>query len=140
MPSGVFLPNGSATLIGREVMCETWIRPPVCRVAALSYKLEKTFALAHVDRVYTGLMIPAGLKKRVHALLGPRGYLDRPEDLALYEYDGGVDKHAPDLVAFPRDTDEVAALVKMAQEFGVPFVGRGAGTGFPAAPSRARAA
>ena len=74
-------------------------------------------------------MIPAGLKQRVHALLGPRGYLDRPQDLALYEYDGGVDKHAPDLVAFPRSTAEVAALVKLAQEFGVPFVGRGAGTG-----------
>jgi glycolate oxidase len=74
-------------------------------------------------------MIPAGLLQRVHALLGPRGYLDRPQDLALYEYDGGIDKHAPDLVAFPRSTAEVAALVKLAQEFGVPFVGRGAGTG-----------
>ena len=74
-------------------------------------------------------MIPAGLKQRVHDLLGPRGYLDQPHDLALYEYDAGVDKHAPDLVAFPRSTAETAALVKLAQEFGVPFVGRGAGTG-----------
>ena len=74
-------------------------------------------------------MIPAGLKKRVHVLLGPRGYLDRPEDLKLYEYDGGIDKHPPDLVAFPRTTEEVSALVRLAQEFGVPFVGRGAGTG-----------
>src|SRR5689334_25426685 len=74
-------------------------------------------------------MIPAALTKRVHALLGPRGYLDRPEDLTLYEYDGGIDKHAPDLVAFPRTTEEVSALVKLAREFSVPFVGRGAGTG-----------
>src|SRR5665811_1003540 len=74
-------------------------------------------------------MIPSGLKKHVHALLGPRGYLDRPEDLSLYEYDGGIDKHAPDLVAFPRSTADVAGLVKLAQEFAVPFVGRGAGTG-----------
>jgi glycolate oxidase len=74
-------------------------------------------------------MVPPGLLKRVHALLGPRGYLHRPEDLALYEYDGGVDKHAPDLVAFPHTTEEVSALVKLAQEFNVPFVGRGAGTG-----------
>jgi len=65
----------------------------------------------------------------VRSLLGPRGYLDEPEDLALYEYDGSVDKHAPDLVAFPRTTEEVAALVKLAREFGIPFVGRGAGTG-----------
>jgi len=74
-------------------------------------------------------MVPAGLMNRVQALLGPRGYLHRPEDLKLYEYDGGVDKHAPDLVAFPRTTEEVAALVKLAREFNVPFVGRGAGTG-----------
>ena len=84
-------------------------------------------------------MIPADLKQRVHALLGPRGYLDRPQDLALYEYDGGVDKHAPDLVAFPRSTAEVAALVKLAQEFGVPFVGRGAGTGLSGGAIPARA-
>jgi len=74
-------------------------------------------------------MTPAGFTDRVRALLGPRGYLDRPQDLALYEYDAGVDKHAPALVAFPRTTADVAALVKLAQEFGVPFVGRGAGTG-----------
>ncbi|HMC57664.1 MAG TPA: FAD-binding protein, partial [Candidatus Solibacter sp.] len=74
-------------------------------------------------------MVPAALKARVAALLGPKGYLDRPADLALYEYDGGVDKHAPDLVAFPGSTEQVAALVKLAHEFQVPFVGRGAGTG-----------
>jgi glycolate oxidase len=74
-------------------------------------------------------MLPSGLTKRVHELLGPRGYLDRPEDLRLYEYDGGVDKHAPDLVVFPRNTAEVSELVKLAREFHVPFVGRGAGTG-----------
>ena len=74
-------------------------------------------------------MLPPALQDRVAALLGPRGYLHRREDLKLYEYDGGVDKHAPDLVAFPRSTEEVAAIVKLAREFGVPVVGRGAGTG-----------
>src|SRR5208282_5829964 len=62
-------------------------------------------------------------------LLGPRGYLHRPEDLALYEYDGGTEKHPPDLVAFPRTTEEVAAIVRIAREFQAPVVGRGAGTG-----------
>jgi glycolate oxidase len=47
----------------------------------------------------------------------------------LYGYDGGVDQHAPDLVAFPRTTEHVAALMRLAQEFAVPLVGRGAGTG-----------
>jgi len=72
---------------------------------------------------------PPALLRRVAALLGPRGYLHRPEDLSLYEYDGGVDKHRPDLVVFPRSTAEVSALMKLAREFRIPVVGRGAGTG-----------
>jgi glycolate oxidase len=74
-------------------------------------------------------MLPAALRKKVRTLLGPQGFLDQPADLALYEYDGGVDKRAPDLVAFPRTTEDVVELVRLAGEFGVPFVGRGAGTG-----------
>src|SRR4051812_13775788 len=74
-------------------------------------------------------MIPSACKDSLAKLLGPRGYLDRPEDLTLYEYDGGVDKHRPDLVVFPKTTAEVSAIVRLAQEAGVPFVGRGAGTG-----------
>jgi glycolate oxidase len=74
-------------------------------------------------------MIPAACKERLVKLLGPRGYLDRPEDLTLYEYDGGVDKHRPDLVVFPRTTADVSAIAQAAHEFDVPFVGRGAGTG-----------
>jgi len=74
-------------------------------------------------------MIPDACKARLVKLLGPRGYLDRPEDLTLYEYDGGVDKHRPELVVFPKTTAEVAAIVRAAHEFDVPFVGRGAGTG-----------
>ena len=29
------------------------------------------------------------------------------DELALYEYDGGVDKHRPELVVFPRNTADV---------------------------------
>jgi len=78
---------------------------------------------------YTEFMLPPACVKRLVSLLGARACLDRPEDLALYEYDGGVYKHRPDVVVFPRDTNDVAGIVKIAREFGVPFVGRGAGTG-----------
>ena len=74
-------------------------------------------------------MLPAAAKQRLISLLGARGYLDRPEDLALYEYDGSVEKGRPDLVVFPRSTEDVVAIVKIAAEFDVPIVGRGAGTG-----------
>ena len=74
-------------------------------------------------------MLPQECTGRLKALLGSRGCLERPEDLALYEYDGSVDKHRPDIVVFPRNTQDVAGIARIAQEFGVPFVGRGAGTG-----------
>ena len=74
-------------------------------------------------------MLPAEARKKIIELVGPRGYLDRPEDLSLYEYDGGVDKARPELVVFPRTTEEVAAIVKITAQHGVPIVGRGAGTG-----------
>jgi glycolate oxidase len=74
-------------------------------------------------------MVPSAAQQRLAALLGPRGYLDRPEDLALYAYDGGIDTHPPDFVAFPRTTEQVSGIVKIAREFQLPVVGRGAGTG-----------
>ena len=68
-------------------------------------------------------------RRRLTDLLGARGYLDRPEDLALYEYDGSVETGRPEMVVFPRTTEDVVAIVKITAESGVPIVGRGAGTG-----------
>jgi len=73
--------------------------------------------------------LPPAAKKKIIDVVGPRGCLDRPEDLALYEYDGSVDKARPELVVFPRTTEEVSAIVKITSQHGVPIVGRGAGTG-----------
>src|SRR5687767_2469009 len=74
-------------------------------------------------------MISAPAKDDISRLLGVRGYLDRAEDLVLYEYDGSVDKARPDVVVFPRTTAEVAELLRIAHKYDIPVVGRGAGTG-----------
>ncbi len=74
-------------------------------------------------------LLPPAARRKIIDLVGPRCYLDRPEDLSLYEYDGSVDKARPELVVFPRTTEEVAAIVKITSQHGVPIVGRGAGTG-----------
>jgi glycolate oxidase len=73
--------------------------------------------------------LPPAAKARIAEVVGPKGYLDRPEDLTLYEYDGSVDKARPEMVVFPRTTDEVSRIVKITAEYGAPIVGRGAGTG-----------
>ncbi len=63
-------------------------------------------------------------------VVDPSIVLRRPEELMLYEYDGSaLDQGMPEVVVVPRATAEVAACVKVAAQFGVPVVARGAGTG-----------
>jgi len=81
------------------------------------------------SEVMERVSLPPAAKKKLVDLLGPKGYLDRPEDLTLYEYDGSVDKASPDMVVFPRSTEDVVQIVKITREYNVPIVGRGAGTG-----------
>lgn len=74
-------------------------------------------------------MLTGAARQELASIVGSRGFLDRPEDLRLYEYDGGVDKALPEIVVFPRNTEEAARIVRIAAQERVPIVGRGAGTG-----------
>jgi glycolate oxidase len=71
----------------------------------------------------------SSLLRDLEKILGPRGVLHAPEDLMLYEYDGSVESARPDGVVFPRTTNEVVEIVRLAVRHGVPIVGRGTGTG-----------
>ena len=71
----------------------------------------------------------ASILRSIEAIVGTRHCLHAPADLVLYEYDGGVDKARPDAVVLPKSTEEVAALVRLANQHQLPVVGRGAGTG-----------
>jgi glycolate oxidase len=73
--------------------------------------------------------IHASLIRDLKLLLSAENVLDRPEDLMLYEFDGSVEKGRPDGIVFPRTTQEVSQIVKLAARYEVPVVGRGAGTG-----------
>src|SRR5258706_12858876 len=69
------------------------------------------------------------LIRELVALLGPRAVLSQAEDLMLYEYDGSVELGSPECVVFPTTTREVAEIVRLANRYETPIVGRGAGTG-----------
>jgi glycolate oxidase len=75
------------------------------------------------------MAIQAQVLAAIESQLGKNGVLWQPGDLKLYEYDGSVDKALPDVVVFPRTTEDVVALVRLAREHDLPIVGRGAGTG-----------
>jgi glycolate oxidase len=69
------------------------------------------------------------LAERLRDALGPDSVFAATEDVIMYEYDYGLDRAMPDLVALPRSTAEVQLLLREAQAAGVPIVARGAGTG-----------
>lgn len=75
------------------------------------------------------MVISENAVTELQAALAANAILLDPADRKLYEYDGGVDKHVPDVVVFPRSTQEVVAAVKIALRHKMPVVGRGAGTG-----------
>ena len=73
--------------------------------------------------------ITVGVRTALQTALGKAGVLWQPADLKLYEYDGGVDKSLPEVVVFPRSTEQVVAAARIALENNLAIVGRGAGTG-----------
>ena len=70
---------------------------------------------------------------RLERILGPGAVFQRPADLLVYEYDGSVDGAVetamPAAVVLPTTTEQVAAVVRLANEAGLPITARGAGTG-----------
>jgi glycolate oxidase len=70
------------------------------------------------------------LLQALAAIVAPAPVLSAADDLLVYECDGHtLDKAPPSAVVFPSTAEQVAAIVKLANTYGVPFVARGAGTG-----------
>ena len=69
------------------------------------------------------------LIQRFRDIVGLDGILHQAEELVVYECDGYiVEKNVPDVVLFPKTTQDVVRIVRTCNEFDVPFVPRGAGT------------
>ncbi len=67
---------------------------------------------------------------RLKKVVGKDYVLTDPIDLSVYECDAEtLDIARPDIVVLPASTAEVSEVVKIANEFNIPFSPRGAGTG-----------
>jgi len=77
-------------------------------------------------------MIATRLPSLIAALrrvVGSDAVLANHSDRVVFECDGFViEKTCPDVVVFPRSTEQISAIVKLCHEYEVPFLPRGAGT------------
>src|SRR2546423_6680820 len=72
----------------------------------------------------------SALRRELETIVGVGGVLSDPEELLVYESDGlTLFRAVADFVVFPTSAAHVAAVVRLANREGVPFVARGAGTG-----------
>jgi glycolate oxidase subunit GlcD len=66
--------------------------------------------------------------KKLQEIVGEPNVLWKDVDLAVFEYDAGLDKEVPGFVVFTRTAEEVAQVVKFLHREGISFVARGSGT------------
>src|SRR3954470_23262 len=68
----------------------------------------------------------ASLVAKLQSIVGPEGVFSRAADLLVYEYDGSVEgvgeTAAPSAVALPTTAAQVAEIVVLAREAGLPVV------------------
>lgn len=63
-------------------------------------------------------------------IVGPENFLTAKEDLIPYSFDGTAAlRQMPGCVAFPKSTEQVSSLLKLANHIRTPVVTRGSGTG-----------
>src|SRR5712691_699833 len=87
------------------------------------YTLPEPMATLTADR-------KNALRRELEGILGRGAVLSDPDELLTYESDGlTLFRALADFVVFPTSAEHVAAVVKLANREGMPFVARGAGTG-----------
>jgi len=74
-------------------------------------------------------MLSGRFVRQLKRIVGEDGLLTSPSEVMLYAYDSSMAKgRVPEAVALPISTEQVAAVVKLARHYRVPFTARGAGT------------
>src|SRR3954469_23915863 len=75
------------------------------------------------------MKISPTLLEAFRAIVGADGVVTDPQRLVVYECDAyTLEKMLPHAVVLPKDTEEVAAVIKLCAEHNLPIIPRGAGT------------
>lgn len=73
-------------------------------------------------------MLDKKIIKRLQRIFEKGDILTQEKDLVFYQYDASLDRGMPDAVVFPRSTDQIVALVKLARQHRIPLIPRGSGS------------
>jgi len=73
-------------------------------------------------------MISEATTDALRAILGNDWYLDAPEDIVTYSYDGFLPEFTPDAVLVPESAAQIAQIMKIANKYKINIIPRGAGT------------
>lgn len=71
----------------------------------------------------------ASLIADLRRIVGPGHVMDELEDRVCYSFDATFKDSLPDVIVSPANVEEIVAVVKAANEYGIPVVPRGAATG-----------
>jgi len=73
-------------------------------------------------------MLTAKVIRELESVVGKEYVITDDNELIVYECDGFTkEKHKPEAVVFPANTEEVADVVKILYNEKIPFTARGAG-------------
>jgi glycolate oxidase len=73
-------------------------------------------------------MILKALADEFRSIVGKEWFLDSPEDLATYSYDGFLPEFQPDATVIPGSTNEISRVMRIANREKINITPRGAGT------------
>ncbi len=73
-------------------------------------------------------MISQAAANAMKSVLDDTWYLDQPEDIVTYSYDGFLPEFTPDAILVPENADQIAQIMKIANEHKINIIPRGAGT------------
>ncbi|MFH0813604.1 MAG: FAD-linked oxidase C-terminal domain-containing protein, partial [Pseudomonadota bacterium] len=75
-------------------------------------------------------MLKRKVIRKLTSIVGQENILTDQEDLVTYSYDAVDKKFFPEAVVFPSSSEEISALLKLANQEQFPVIPRGAGSGF----------
>ncbi len=73
-------------------------------------------------------MISTSVADAFRSIVGNEWFLDTPEDLATYSYDGFLPEFMPDAIIVPGSRDEISNIMRVANREKINIIPRGAGT------------